>query len=201
MERSSLSPRLAMHRRVLRVLSVLVVAAAALVLAPPAPPASAAQGATAPHEGETAAAPVTEEPAPGEKKLLSRLVAPCCWNQTLDIHGGAAPDQLRAELRARLRAGETPEQIERDMVARYGERVLAVPPGSPIGTIALLLVGLAIVAGGAVVMMLRRWRRAGEAAAEGAPGATRAGAAAERDGRDGRDAYDERLDEELRALD
>lgn len=198
MQRSRLSTRPARHRLLLRGLAVLVVAASASVVVPLAPLATAAQGATSPHEGESAAAPVIDEPAPGEKKLLSRLVAPCCWNQTLDIHGGAAPDQLRAELRRRLRAGEAPEQIEQDMVARYGQRVLAVPPGSPIGTIALLLVGLAAVAGGAVVMMLRRWRRAGEAAQEGeggAPAAAKAGAAA------GRDAYDEKLDDELRALD
>lgn len=198
MDRPRPSPRLATRRPLLRGLSVLVVAAAAFILAPPAPLASAAQGATAPHEGESAAAPSIEEPAPGEKKLLSRLVAPCCWNQTLDIHGGAAPDQLRAEIRRRLRGGETPEQIEQDMVARYGVRVLAVPPGSPIGTIALLLIGAAILAGGAVVMMLRRWRRAGDAAEGGAAGAKKGGAAA---GSDARDAYDEKLDEELRALD
>lgn len=198
MQRSSPSPRPARHRLLLRGLAVLVVAAAALILAPPAPLATAAQGTPSPHEGEVASAPVIDEPAPGEKKLLSRLVAPCCWNQTLDIHGGAAPDQLRAEIRRRLRAGEAPEQIERDMVARYGERVLAVPPGSPIGTIALLLVGAAIAAGGGVFMVLRRWRRAGEAAEGGAAGAKKGGAAA---GSEARDAYDEKLDEELRALD
>ena len=153
----------------------------------------AAPVAFAQHEGESPSAPVTDEPAPGEKALFSRLVAPCCWNQTLDIHGGAAPEQLRAEIRKRLQAGETPDTIERDFVARYGQRVLAVPPGSPIGTIALLLGMLALAAGGGVFVIMRRWRNAGDASGEQPakkpePAGTR-------------DAYDDKLDEELRALD
>jgi len=145
------------------------------------------------HENTPPATDPTTASVPGEKALLGRLVAPCCWNQTLDIHGGGVPDQLRAEIRRRLIAGESPEAIEADFVARYGPAVLSVQPSSPLSTVLLGVGGLALAAGVGVFMKMRRWKKAGDAAQRAAPKASREPAAP--------DAYDEKLDAELRALD
>ena len=133
--------------------------------------------------------------APGEKELLGRLVAPCCWNQTLDIHGGAAPDALRAEIRERLKLGESPSAIEADMVARYGERVRAQSSSAALGAASLVLIALTLVVGLGVGLRVRRWlRTSARNAARVQPVATEGGAPL-------LDPLDARLDDELRALD
>ncbi|WP_437942322.1 cytochrome c-type biogenesis protein CcmH [Sorangium sp. So ce341] len=159
-------------------------AAAMAVVAPsgtaePAPP------------GEAAAEIVDATPAPGEKALAARLLAPCCWNQTLDVHESAVTSELRREIRARLRRGETADAIEQDLVARYGERLRAAPSSGVLGKVALaLMLGIAATFLG-VFALLRSWRRG---AAQPSPSSGAVTAAV-------RDEYDERLDDELRARD
>jgi len=135
------------------------------------------------------AAAMETSPAPGERALVGRLVAPCCYQQTLDVHTGPAADALRAEVRRRLWAGESSEAIEEDLVSRYGPKVLAVPPGNPIAAVATSLAALTLVAGAGLLVVVRRWRKAGQRAAP-TPATTEST----------RDAYDERLDDELRAM-
>jgi cytochrome c-type biogenesis protein CcmH len=132
-----------------------------------------------------------EKEAPGERELLGRLVAPCCWNQTLDVHSGSTPDQLRAEIRTRLLAGEDPAAIEADFIARYGERVRASSDSASLGSAGFVVMSLAVLAGLGLVYAVRRWLRTARAArVEEAAGAT-----------DTSDALDARLDDELRAMD
>ncbi len=129
--------------------------------------------------------------APGEKELLGRLVAPCCWNQTLDVHGGGTPDQLRAEVRSRLLAGEEPKSIEADFVARYGERVRAGTDSSSLSSAGFVVLGLALLAGVSLIYAVRRWLRTARAAKSAATPA----------GPEKRDELDTQLDDELRAMD
>jgi cytochrome c-type biogenesis protein CcmH len=126
----------------------------------------------------------------GASRLDGRILAPCCWIQTIDIHGSPVSDELRAEIRRRLKAGETPDAIEASFVKRYGSRILAVPNSSPLGGVATIL---ALAFGGVGVagyLMLKRWsRRTDGARAKSAAAA--AGPAPKRD------ALDDRLDREL----
>ena len=135
--------------------------------------------------------------AAGEVTLEQRLLAPCCWNQTLDMHESDLASSLRREVRARLHAGELASTIEDDMIARYGERIRAVDKGHDPGGAMPFVVGLgALSIGALLVVMLRRWRRS---------------AASSRSRDDVRetgskgvqppdDPYEARLDDELRAL-
>ncbi|MCC6556429.1 MAG: cytochrome c-type biogenesis protein CcmH [Polyangiaceae bacterium] len=146
-----------------------------------------------PEAGPRAAAvPPDAAPPPGERALLGRLVAPCCWSQTLDIHESPTVDALRAEIRRRLLAGEAPEAIEADLVARHGERMRALQPGSSLGSVALGVAGLSLAAGAALLALVRRWasRRAAPAGSPAPDAAPAAG-----------DAWEARLDEAQRALD
>lgn len=129
-----------------------------------------------------------ETPAPGERALVGRLRAPCCWQQTLDVHSGPMADALRAEIRKRLWAGEAASHIEADLAVRYGERVRAVAQGDPIAGVSLGIVAASLVLAGGLFMVIRRWRRAEKT--KTLPGPLQAS----------RDAYDDRLDDELRAL-
>lgn len=103
---------------------------------------------------------MAEPPVPGEAALQARLIAPCCWNQTLDIHESEVATELRAEIHARLSAGERSAAIEDDLARRFGERIRAVPPGRDVrGDWSIGLGIAALLFGGLLVMMVRGWIR------------------------------------------
>lgn len=132
-------------------------------------------------------------PAP-ERVLERRLIAPCCWRQTLEDHESPVATALRAEIRARIAAGEPAAAIESDLVGRYGERVRALPEGRDpkwviaTGTAAASLVGMGVLIG----LVRRRRGRTELAAAPRAPGAIDEASDGAID-----EPYADRLDDEL----
>lgn len=139
----------------LRRLAPLLLAAAALLCGLPAKAADPEAKSTANFDAYV----------PGAAELEGRIIAPCCWTQTIDIHGSEIATELRQEIRRRLTAGESADAIERSLVERYGEKILATPPGSRLGSAGgLLALGL-VGAGVSAVFLLKRWqRRSGESA-------------------------------------
>jgi len=129
----------------------------------------------------------------GESTLESRLLAPCCWNQTLDVHESDLARSLRGEIRQRLQNGESSDSIEADIVGRYGEKVRAVPKGKSLTAMgAWLSIALALAGLGAGALVLR-WAKRGRGGQPSQVPSTSTAAPA--------DPYDERLDAELRDLD
>ena len=88
-------------------------------------------------------------------ELEVHLMAPCCWRQTLADHVSPTADQLRADLAARVAAGESSAAIEQAYVATYGPRILALErdPRGVIGTITAIAAALGLLA---LVLVLRR---------------------------------------------
>jgi cytochrome c-type biogenesis protein CcmH len=138
-----------------------------------------------------AASAGTFEDVPGAHALEGHIRAPCCWNQTLDIHGSEVSNELRREIRTRLKAGESSEAIKQDFVDRYGERILAVPPSNPLADVATVVSLGFLAAGVGAVFMLLRWKRRGEKEAKAAKKAKRT---------DKRDELDDQIDAELDEL-
>jgi cytochrome c-type biogenesis protein CcmH len=155
-------------------------------------------GADEAHTGSPEpAAAVGGNPTADEHAIASRLLAPCCWNQTLDVHTSDVALNLRREIRTRLAAGESASAVEADLVARYGDRIRAVPDGSPLGRVAGASLVLVALAGLGILLLGLRWRRrAREATADG--GAAHADPTPAPRGPD--DPWDERLEAELREL-
>lgn len=60
--------------------------------------------------------------------LEARLMAPCCFMQTIDQHESEAARDMRVEVRQLLAQGLSERQILDRYVERYGARILAVPP-------------------------------------------------------------------------
>ena len=114
------------------------------------------------------------------------MLSPCCYKQTLDVHDSPMARAVREEIRDRLSAGESPEEIERLLVARHGKQIIAVPRDSPLSYVAGALLILIAASGIALVMRGRRWM---QQVPELEP------ASAERD------AYDDILDAKLHELD
>lgn len=125
------------------------------------------------------------------RDLERRLLAPCCWRQPLRDHDSPLATALRAEIAARLGAGEPAGAIEADLVARHGERIRALPEGGdPTWVIGAVTGTIVLLALAALVAVLRRRRARG--------GTSRAAPAAlppeeER--------YADQLDDELLAID
>jgi cytochrome c-type biogenesis protein CcmH len=117
--------------------------------------------------------------------VLSHLLAPCCWKQTLDVHDSDLARALRAEVRARLIAGEAPSSVEQGLVVRYGEGIRAVPLADPTPKAALIGLAAVVVAGVALTLVVRRRARATPPAPH----------------RTARDEWDVALDDELRDAD
>ncbi|HEX7668689.1 MAG TPA: cytochrome c-type biogenesis protein CcmH [Polyangiaceae bacterium] len=131
-----------------------------------------------------------KEFVPGASRLEGRLLSPCCWDssrQTLDIHGSPIANELRREIRTRLRAGETPEAVEADLVRRYTTKILAVPADSPLPEVGKVLLILLVGAGAFAATRVAKWRRQSKAMAPAAP----SGAAAPPD------EWDARIDSEI----
>ncbi|MDQ2645770.1 MAG: cytochrome c-type biogenesis protein CcmH [Myxococcota bacterium] len=171
--------------RVRSVIALSVLLALPLVAAAPAVRADT-------HHEQHPQEGISFDHVPGAAALEGKIIAPCCWNQTIDIHGSEISTQLRVEIRKRLTAGETPEAIEASLVQRYGQKVIAVPQGSRLGATGVLLAIAMGAAGVFAFSLLRRWRdrvappppkREGEEPASATP------------------ALDSRLDAELAALD
>lgn len=133
---------------------------------------------------------------PGAKALEARLLAPCCWNGTLDMHDSELAQSLRREIEERAGRGESIDAIEADMLGRYGARMRGLPNAGALSSTVVAL--FAAIAAGAIGIgaMVVRWRRNSSREAHAVRGERDVHAV-----RGERDAYDVRLDAELRDLD
>lgn len=121
--------------------------------------------------------------------LEDRLLAPCCWRQSLRDHESELASALRAELRQRLDLGEPAGAIEEDLVRRYGDRIVTRPSGSDPRW---MIIAMFSVAAGMGLFALLRLLRRGSAVAAASSTATRGSGDAE---------LQLRLDEELTRID
>lgn len=88
------------------------------------------------------------------RELEAMLIAPCCFSQQVSVHHSAAADEVRQDIRQRLAAGETQEQILDAYVAQYGKRILAQPPAEGLARMLYVLPPLALVLTAALVVVI-----------------------------------------------
>jgi len=121
------------------------------------------------------------------KRLEGKLMAPCCWTQTVAHHSSEVSTKVRTGIRQRLASGMSEDQVLESFVAEYGERILASPRPKGFNLAAYVLPYISLAAGGVLlVFILRRMRRKPvEGAVEEAPAPVA-------------DRYARRLEEELR---
>lgn len=132
------------------------------------------------------------ESAGAAKSLEGRLLAPCCWNQTLDVHESELATALRTEIATRLEAGEPASKIEDDLANRYSERIRVVPRGKdPREAMPFIVGGGMVLSAIGLTLLLRSWRRRSRKldTKPALPGPTVP------------DEYDRRLDDELARMD
>ena len=142
-------------------------AAAALVLAAAFAAAAAQQAPAAPPVPDAPRAqPLADDPELEARvmRMADELRCLVCQNETIAASNAELAVDLRRQIRQKLAAGESEQQIRDYMVARYGEFVLYRPPLHA-GTV-LLWAGpfvLLVVAAGVLVHHVRRHRPQGSA--------------------------------------
>ncbi len=88
------------------------------------------------------------EAPPTSEQMAKEIMSPFCPGRTLATCPSLAADDLQAEIATRLKAGDTREQIMKDLEAKYGTVVLGAPPAEGVGLLlrtAPFIVGLGIV--------------------------------------------------------
>ena len=105
---------------------------------------------------------------PRAADLEAEIVCPVC-ETTLDQSNAPIAEKMKAFIRARIAAGDSEQQIKDALVAQFGTKVLAQPPGGGFGLLAWLLPLGALLVGAVVVgFLVRSWsRRRDVASAEG----------------------------------
>lgn len=92
--------------------------------------------------------------------LEGRLIAPCCWVQTVDQHQSDAADQVKSQIRMLVAQGKGEEEILDSFVAQYGEKILASPRASGFNAVVYVLPLVVFLAAAvAVAVLVMRWRR------------------------------------------
>lgn len=140
------------------------------------------------------ASPALADGAPSAKALEAKLLAPCCYGGTLDIHDSEMAIALRHEIEERVARGESTQAVEDDFVARYTPRVLAMPNEKAMSNVVTGLLAMFGVSG--VVLVTVMLRRSSKRRREDESDAGRAAKLAAGKPK-ARDALDDRLDAEL----
>lgn len=99
-------------------------------------------------------------PAARAQELETQLKCPEC--EGLSVADSNAPTSLaiRADIKRRIRAGESDEDIRAEYVARYGEQILLQPEGSGISLLVWVLPVVVLVLGAfGIGFVLARNRR------------------------------------------
>lgn len=131
-----------MTRRLLPVLALVAVVVAALVI-----------GGAGPGKGPRSAAARTEA-------IAGDLRCPVCQGLSIaDSHSPTA-DAIKEDIRRRVDAGESDAAITRHYIDSYGEWILLKPEASGVGALVWILpISALLLAGGALALAFRRWRR------------------------------------------
>ena len=94
------------------------------------------------------------------QSIEAQVWSPYCPGRLLIDCTTSQARELRADIRERVREGDTNDEILAWVRENYGEEALAEPEASGIGLI-IWLGPLVLIAGGAIVLtvLLRRWSR------------------------------------------
>ena len=116
------------------------------------------------------AASLAQEPQTSLSDIEDEVMCVVCGVPLELVTEAPQAEQQRDLIRQLIAAGLTKDEIKDHLVSEYGSEVLATPDSTGFDLAAWVVPGAAIViAGGAVLVAVRRWRRAGSDAEESSP--------------------------------
>jgi cytochrome c-type biogenesis protein CcmH len=93
------------------------------------------------------------------RDLAAELRCPDCEGLSVLDSSTSTARAIRADIRRRIAAGESDEEIRQSYVDRFGESILLNPEGEGLGVLVWgLPVVVLLVGAGGLVLALRRWR-------------------------------------------
>jgi len=95
--------------------------------------------------------------------ICQKLIAPCCWRQSVDTHSSSEAEAVKTEVAAMILAGKPDRAILDSFIAKYGERILGEPEGMTWVVLTVVPV-LVLFAGGVFLGWFLLRRRAAPAA-------------------------------------
>ena len=99
-------------------------------------------------------------PAARSRRLAAELRCPVCQGLSVADSPSDTARAMAADVRRRVDAGESDEEIRRAYVERYGEWILLEPPASGFGAVVWALpMAVLVLAAGVLALAFRRWRR------------------------------------------
>ena len=101
--------------------------------------------------------------------VAQQLMCPVCAGQTVAESDSALAQQMKAIIRQKLQAGESPREILAYFVGQFGEGVLAEPRPAGVSLLLYAAPPLALLAAAAIALRFIRRARTGGAAGA-APG-------------------------------
>jgi cytochrome c-type biogenesis protein CcmH len=141
-----------------------------------------------------AAPAAASERNPSQGELESQLMCPICAGETLAQSDSPAAQRIKAYIARRIAAGDTRSEIKDELVAQWGQRILAAPPRHGFNLLAWVLPLVGLVGAAAIIGLLAwRWTRVREPAPVPRQWAL--------DGHPLEPEEERRLDEELRRFD
>jgi cytochrome c-type biogenesis protein CcmH/NrfF len=125
--------------------------------------AAAALAATAASAAAQETLPPDPEPQTTLPDVEDEVMCPVCGVPLELATEAPQANEERDLIRKAIAQGKTKDEIKDELVAQYGEQVLAVPGDEGFDLAAWLVPGAAIlVAAAAIFVALRRWRRRGD---------------------------------------
>jgi cytochrome c-type biogenesis protein CcmH len=134
-------------------LATAAVAVATCVVAP-----TRAQDVEAPSRPSVAATVADSALEAQTTAVASTLRCPVCQGESIQDSPSDLARQMRAVVRDKLRAGNTPDQVKAYFVSKYGEWILLDPTMTGLNILLYVIPVLLVVGGLALVAFLvRRW--------------------------------------------
>lgn len=96
------------------------------------------------------------------RRVEKRLLAPCCYTQSIAEHGSEIARQMRAEVAQKVAEGRTEEEVISYYKALYGDRILIVPDGITGNILFSLPVVTSVLAAVVLSVFLRKMLRSGK---------------------------------------
>ena len=94
------------------------------------------------------------------QSIAESVACPACSGQSVASSDAPAAANLRVDIERRVAEGQSDDEIRAAYAARFGDEILLNPPSSGVAAVVWVLPVLAVVAGGAgLVVAFRRWRR------------------------------------------
>ena len=105
---------------------------------------------------QTNAAPVTPQQDAKIKKLQGRIMAPCCYTQTIRDHESQVAETMREEVTGMVLSGKSEQEIVNYYRTKYGETILVVPDGISGRLLTFTPVMIFLASAGLLVLFVRR---------------------------------------------